>query len=71
MPNDSNRVAELLEKLVVFQLYGLGTSQDRIAKLIGRRESWVGEMVRGIPRAGRTDGAQGQAKTAEGRASRR
>jgi len=38
------RDTELLEKLVVLQLYKLGAAQDQIAKLVGRQKLWVGNI---------------------------
>lgn len=62
-----DRSAEFLEKLLVLQLYTLGASQDRIAKTVGRQKAWVNEMVKGLPKGGRSGGGQAQAKKAKRR----
>jgi hypothetical protein len=36
---DQDRTADLLEKLLVFQLYSLGVPQERIAKTVGRQKA--------------------------------
>ncbi len=43
-------IAELLEKMLVFQLYGMGVTQDRIAEKVGRRKAWVNDLVKGLPK---------------------
>ncbi len=63
--DSQDRPAELLEKLLVFQLYALGASQDRIAKAVGRGKAWVNDLVKGLPKGGRPDGGQAQGKKAK------
>ena len=46
------RDIELLEKLLVVQLFSLGATQDQIARIVGRQKAWVNGIVRGIPRKG-------------------
>lgn len=46
----------------------LGT---RIAKAVERQKAWVNELVRGLPKGGRADGAQAQSEKAKGRSRRR
>lgn len=46
------RDTELLEKLLVVQLYSLGATQDQIARVIGRQKAWVNAMLKGIPKKG-------------------
>lgn len=60
-PETPNHVAELLEKLLVFQLHALGVPQDRIAKAVGRQKAWVNDLVRGLPKGGREDDGKAQA----------
>ena len=55
-----DRSIELLEMLLVFQLYSLGTPQYRIAKVVGRRRAWVDKLVESVPRGGRPDGSKEQ-----------
>jgi len=50
------RDTELLEKLVVLQLYKLGAAQDQIAKLLGRQKLWVGNILKTLPRKGEMHG---------------
>ncbi len=66
---NQGRAAELLEKLLVFQLYALGASQDRIAKAVGRQKAWVNDLVKGLPKGGLPDGGQAQGKKAKRRSS--
>ena len=44
---------DLLQKMLVFQLYALGVSQERIAKTVGRQKAWVNDLVKGIPKGGK------------------
>lgn len=44
------RSIELLEKLVLLQLYALGATQDKIARFLGKQKAWVNATVKGIPR---------------------
>ncbi len=69
--DEAERTADLLEKILVFQMYALGAPQDRIAKAVGRQKAWVNELVKGLPKGGRTDGGQAQGKKAKGRPRRR
>jgi hypothetical protein len=39
-----DRTADLLEKLVVLQMYALGAAQARIAKAVGRQKAWVNDL---------------------------
>lgn len=64
-----NRFADLLEKLIAFQLYALGVPHHRIARAVGRRRAWVDDLVRGLPKGGRSDGGQAKGKKAKRRAS--
>src|SRR5581483_6947548 len=57
------RSADLLEKLLVFKLYALGATQDRIAKAVGRQKAWVNELVKGVPNGGQSGGRETQGKT--------
>lgn len=58
MPKKTPDNAVLLEKLLAFQLYALGASQDQIAKAVGRSKTWVNNLVRGLPKGGLPDGGQ-------------
>jgi hypothetical protein len=46
------RNTELLEKLLVVQLYALGATQDQIARVVGKQKLWVNSILKGIPRKG-------------------
>jgi len=46
------RDIELLEKLLVVQLFSLGTTQDQIARIVGRQKAWVNGILKGIPKKG-------------------
>lgn len=47
---NEKRIAELLEKMLVFQLFSMGATQDRIAEKLGRRKAWVNDLVKGLPK---------------------
>jgi len=55
---NADRVVELLETLLVFQLHALGLDQKRIAKIVGRQLAWVNKLLKGLPKGGRTDGGK-------------
>ena len=44
------REIELLEKLLVVQLYGLGIPKGQIGKVVGRQKLWVTAILKGIPK---------------------
>jgi len=46
------RTVELLEKMLVFQLYSMNVPQKRIAKAVGKKTAWVNDLVKGIPKGG-------------------
>lgn len=58
---------DLLQKMLVFQLYTLGIPQERIAKTVGRQTVWVNNLVKGIPKGGKSDANQAKTKKAKGR----
>jgi hypothetical protein len=64
--DEAERTADLLEKLLIFQMYALGAPQDRIAKTVGRQKAWVNELVKGLPKGGLTDGGQAKSKKDKG-----
>lgn len=45
-----DRVAELLEKLLVMQMHAMGATQDQIAKTVGRQKLWVNGLLKNVPR---------------------
>ena len=55
---DAARAIELLETILVFQLYSLGLDQNRIAKAVGRQTAWVNDLLKGLPKGGRSDGGE-------------
>ena len=46
---DEDRVEELLQTMIVLPMFALGASQDKTAKVVGRRKLWVSTVLRGIP----------------------
>jgi hypothetical protein len=58
---------ELLQKMLVFQLYTLEVPQERIAKTVGRQTAWVNELLKRIPKGGKSDANQAKAKKAKKR----
>jgi hypothetical protein len=47
---ETDRTTELLEKLLVMQMHGMGATQDQIARAVGKQKAWVNALVRGLPR---------------------
>jgi hypothetical protein len=66
MPRENDEGKEktinLLEKILVFQLFVLGVQQEKIAKIVRRSKSWVNELLKGIPKGGKYDGDKKEAK---------
>jgi hypothetical protein len=58
---DLERVEVLLEKLLVLQMFSMGATQTKAAKVVGRQKKWVNEILKGIPRKG-TDGDTARSK---------
>lgn len=52
---EQKTLISLLEKILVFQLHALGVPQPRIAKTVGRQLNWVNDLVKGIPKGGKSD----------------
>jgi hypothetical protein len=46
---DEDKAEELLQKLIVLQIFALGASQDKIAKVVGRQKLWVNTILKGLP----------------------
>jgi hypothetical protein len=49
---EDGKVEELLQKLLVLQMFSMGVPQEKIAKTVGRQRQWVTELLKGIPRKG-------------------
>jgi len=45
-----DRTVELLEKMLVFQLWTLRIPQGKIATIVGRQHAWVTNLLKGIPK---------------------
>lgn len=56
-PDDDNKIEELLQTLIVLQMFGLGASQDKIAKVLGRQKLWVNTILKGLTRPRQVPGA--------------
>jgi plasmid maintenance system antidote protein VapI len=56
------RVEELLQKLLVLQMFSMGATQAKMAKVVGRQKQWVNEILKGIPRKV-TDGDTARTKS--------
>ena len=67
----TDQATELLQKLLVLQMFALGATQDRIAKAVGKQKAWVNDLLKGLPKGGRNDGGQAQVKKVQGRSRRR
>lgn len=48
--DEDDKVEELLQTLIVLHLFGLGASQDKIAKVVGRQKLWVNGSLKGLTR---------------------
>jgi hypothetical protein len=46
---DEDRVEELLQTMIVLQMFALGASQDKMAKVVGRGKLWVNMILKGLP----------------------
>ena len=62
---EQDRTADLLERMLVFQLHTMDVPQDRIAKAVGRQKVWVNDLLKGIPKGGKSDGGKTQKKRAK------
>ncbi|HEX6681096.1 MAG TPA: hypothetical protein VF063_10655 [Gaiellaceae bacterium] len=58
---EKGAVEELLQKLLVVQMFSMGASQEKIAKVVGRQKLWVNGILKGIPRKA-ADGDRNQPK---------
>ena len=47
---DEDKVEELLQTLIVLQMFALGATQDKIAKVLGKSKSWVNAILKGLTR---------------------
>jgi hypothetical protein len=47
---DDDKLEELLQTLIVLQMFALGASQDKIAKVVGRQKLWVNTILKGLSR---------------------
>jgi hypothetical protein len=56
-PDDDDKIEELLQTLIVLQMFGLGASQDKIAKVVGRQKLWVNTILKGLTRPKQAPGA--------------
>jgi hypothetical protein len=59
--SDLERVEEVLQKLLVLQMFSMGATQEKTAKVVGRQKQWVNEILKGIPRKV-TDGETARSK---------
>ena len=50
---EEKNTIDLLQKMLVFQLYALGVPQDKIAKTVGKQKAWVNDLLKGIPKGGK------------------
>jgi hypothetical protein len=57
---DEERVEELLQTMIVLQMFALGASQDKIAKVVGRGKLWVNTTLKGVPPRPKPDAGAAQ-----------
>jgi len=61
---EGDKLEELLQKLLVLQMFSMGATQDKIAKVVGRQKMWVNTVLKGIPRKERErDGKSQQTRS--------
>jgi len=46
---NDDKLEELLQTLIVLQMFALGATQDKIAKVVGRQKLWVNNVLKGLP----------------------
>lgn len=51
MPGRANEdnLEGLVQTQIVLQMFALGASQDKIAKVVGRQKLWVNTILKGLP----------------------
>jgi hypothetical protein len=54
---DDDKLEELLQTLIVLQMFALGASQEKIAKVVGRQKLWVNAILKGLTRPKPAPGA--------------
>ena len=47
---DQPKLEELIQTLIVLQMFALGATQEKIAKVVGRQKLWVNTILKDIPR---------------------
>jgi DNA-binding transcriptional regulator LsrR (DeoR family) len=55
--NDSGSDSELLEKLLLLQLFSMGATQSQIARFMGKSKTWVNDLLKNLPKKGDGNGA--------------
>lgn len=48
--SDDAKLEELLQTLIVLEMFALGATQEKIAKVVGRQKLWVNAILKDIPR---------------------
>jgi hypothetical protein len=47
---EASSAEELLQTLIVLQMFSMGATQDKIAKVVGRQKLWVNTVLKGLSR---------------------
>lgn len=47
---DDEKLVELLQTQIVLQMFALGATQDKIAKVLGKSKGWVNAILKGLTR---------------------
>lgn len=47
---DQEKVEELLQTLIVLELFRLGATQQKIAKVVGKSKGWVNAILKDLTR---------------------
>ncbi len=50
-----DKSVDILEKILVIQLHIIGVPQVKIAKIARKNRTWVNNLLKGIPKGGRSN----------------
>ena len=48
--SDEEKILELVQTQIVLQMFALGATQDKIAKVVGKSKLWVNTILKGLTR---------------------
>jgi hypothetical protein len=47
---DEAKLEELIQTLIVLEMFALGATQEKIAKVVGKSKLWVNAILKDVPR---------------------